>query len=105
MQGNLWILFDVRDLMCFCLTKDQKEFIMPNKPDRPGLGCQIGIDSGQPDHILILEMNFDSLTKRGGKIDHQDVPVFIRSATSSATSFTWTESPSALEASLSIVIQ
>src|SRR5258705_12236878 len=50
-------------------------------------------------------MHLYCLTKCGGEIDHQEVPIFIRSATSSATSFTWTESPSALEASLNMVMQ
>ena len=40
-QGDLWILFDVRDFICFCLTKDQKGVIFPDKPDRSGLRRQI----------------------------------------------------------------
>src|SRR5512146_1207337 len=50
-------------------------------------------------------MSLDRAPEFRGEIDHPDVPAFIRSATNSATSFTFTESPSALAASLSMVIQ
>src|SRR5689334_18977828 len=50
-------------------------------------------------------MLLSGASKSGTEVNHVDTPVLIRSATSSATSFTLTEPPSALEASLSIVIQ
>src|ERR1043165_720492 len=104
-QRNVWFLLDVRDFMRFRLAKNQKRVLLPNKPDRSRLRCEFGINRGQPDDIFTCQMLLDHLSKSRREIYHTDGPVFIRSATNSATSFTCTESPSALEASLSIVIQ
>src|SRR6266498_323391 len=93
------------DLMCFCLAKDQNGVILPNEPDRSRLRGEIGIDTGQPNDIFILEMSLYGAPKFGIQIDHWDACCFIRSATNSATSLTCMVPPSALDASFNIVIQ
>src|SRR5919108_3992587 len=105
MQSDLWVVLNVRDFISPCLTEDQERIILPEEPDRSWLRRESRIDSGQPDHILILKMLLYGTAKIRLKVDHLQAAGFIRSATSSATSFTCTVPPSAREASLSIVMQ
>ncbi len=36
-------------------TENQDRLVVPMKPDRPRLGCIVGIDGGEPDYLLFAK--------------------------------------------------
>ena len=62
-QRDLWVHCEVFDFIRFCLAENEETILHPNKPDGPGLGRQIRIDSRQPDNVLVIQMFFYNASK------------------------------------------
>ena len=48
MQRHVWILLNMFNFVGFCLTENENRIILPEKPDRSGLGRARGLQEGRP---------------------------------------------------------
>jgi ferredoxin len=75
MQRHIWIVLNMFQFVSLCLAVNKKRVVLPQKPNRFGLGRAGGINGGQPDEVFAFDIFLCVTSEFCVEIEHGYSPI------------------------------